>query len=89
MSGFYQELGRNIRDARLGEGMTQAQLAQRLGMTTTCLSYYETGRRRPSIRTLAMISEVLYASLDFLIPDVDFEPLVDPGQSDIYELIGE
>lgn len=89
MSGFYQELGQNIRDARLGEGMTQAQLAQRLGMTTTCLSYYETGRRRPSIRTLAMISEVLYASLDFLIPDVDCKPLVDPGQSDIYELIGE
>lgn len=89
MKTFFQKLGENIRNARLVEDMTQEQLAQQVGVSSTCVSQYESGRRRPNAEILAIISEILCVSLDYLIPDAEHSFPVDPDQSSIYDLIGE
>lgn len=89
MKTFFQKLGENIRNARLTEDMTQEQLAQQVGVSSTCISQYEAGKRRPNAEVLAIISETLCVSLDYLIPDVEHSFPVDPDQSSIYDLIGE
>ncbi len=54
-----RDIGKNIRDARLDRGLTQQQLAEKLGLTHQALSGYETGRRRASLEQLHLLAEVL------------------------------
>ena len=42
------EFGENLRNLRLRDKLTQAQLAQKLEMTKSVISAYETGLRMPS-----------------------------------------
>jgi transcriptional regulator with XRE-family HTH domain len=64
-----------IRAARLHRGLTQKQLAEKLGVTVGRVSQYETGdlRHAPSLRVLAEIAHVLGMSVGvFLVPDEAF-----------------
>ena len=54
-------------DARRKLGMTQAQLADRLGVSQPCVSQWETGRRTPSAPILDRIAR--------LAVDEEVEPL--------------
>lgn len=86
---FREELADRLRDARLAAGMTQCQLAQQVGVTNRCVSLYETAKRTPPLETMSIISGVLDASLDDLVPHVTAITQVDPGQTTIYDMIGE
>ncbi len=44
-----------LHDARWMAGLTQAEVAQRAGMTRQTVSMYEAGQRQPSVRTLERI----------------------------------
>ncbi|MFP5218414.1 MAG: helix-turn-helix transcriptional regulator, partial [Actinomycetes bacterium] len=44
-----------VRSARLSAGLTQAQLAQRAGVTQSVISAYESGRREPALSTLSRL----------------------------------
>jgi transcriptional regulator with XRE-family HTH domain len=44
-----------IREARLRAGLTQAELAHRIGTTQSSVARWEAGRTRPSIETLTEI----------------------------------
>ena len=48
-----------VADARARTGLLQKQFAPLIGTTTETLSQYETGKRQPSKRVLAQISNVL------------------------------
>lgn len=52
-------LGTAIRDQRLGRGLSQAELARRVGITPSALSQIERGVRRPAGDTLVRLWEVL------------------------------
>ena len=56
-----------IREAREAAGISQAQLAERLGINATTLSGYETGRHDPKSDTLILIAEICHTSIDFLL----------------------
>jgi predicted nucleotidyltransferase/DNA-binding XRE family transcriptional regulator len=45
--------GELLRQARTSAGLTQVELAQRLGIQQSVISAYESGRRQPSVPTLA------------------------------------
>lgn len=62
-----RDIGKNIRDARLSHGLTQQQLAEKLGLTRQALSGYETGHRRASLEQLHMISEALDTDIHQLL----------------------
>lgn len=86
---FIEELADNLREARKQKNLTQAQLAQQVGITANAISLYETAKRMPNLKTVSILSNVLDISLDDLIPCMSHEMQVDPCQANIFDLIGE
>ena len=55
----YSNLGKTIRELRSRRGLTQRQLADKMGVTVTCISMVETGQRSISEETLKKAAEAL------------------------------
>ena len=53
------EIGKRIRKFRLAAGLTQAELAKKIGTTPSAIGMYENGRREPSFDTLEDIAIAL------------------------------
>ena len=54
-----RDIGKNIRDLRTKQNMTQDELAEKLFVTRQTVSNYETGRSRPDVEMLTNIAEAL------------------------------
>ena len=67
---FYEYLTR-IRNLR---GYTQAQMAEKLGISRSTYTNYERGNRSPDLETLEHISDVLGCTLDELFGRSKGEP---------------
>ena len=50
-------LARELIAARVRAGLTQEQLAQRMGTTQSAIARLESGRRMPGVRTLERLAE--------------------------------
>lgn len=89
--GFYQELGENIRNARLSAGLTQTDLAIKIGRySPSSISYIEHGFRRPSILDLLVMADVFGMSIDDLMPHVDMTCMYDDDrQTNIFDIMEE
>ena len=61
------ELGERIKKYRSIKGMSQKELAQRLGVAVSRVSNWETGLNRPDVDMLAQICDVLEVSPDVLL----------------------
>lgn len=53
------KFGRKIQRVRKGAGLTQEQLADATRLSTTFIGLIETGRRKPSLKTLQKIASAL------------------------------
>lgn len=60
-------LGTRIAALRRNVGLSQAQLASRLGISASAMGMYEQGRREPSADTLLALSRELQVSVDYLL----------------------
>ena len=60
-------LGRRIGALRRERGLSQAELAARLGISPSAMGMYEQGRREPSADTLVALARELQVSTDFLL----------------------
>lgn len=72
--------GNKLKALRLQKGITQAQLAQKLGLTKSVVSAYETGLRLPSYDVLIHIACIFDVSTDYLLgverkQEIDFSGL--------------
>lgn len=70
-SARYQEFLRRLREARVESGLTQGQVAQKLGEPQSFVSRCESGERRVDIIELADFALIYRKSLDYFI---DFLP---------------
>lgn len=61
------DFGNTLKTLRLQENMTQAQLSQKLGLTKSVISTYETGLRLPSYDVLIHIAQIFKVSTDYLL----------------------
>ena len=61
------ELSEKIQNLRRGLGLTQEQFAQRLFVSRTAVSKWETGRGAPSMDSLRLISKLCSVTLDELL----------------------
>ena len=61
------DFGSVLKTLRLKENTTQAQLAQKLGLTKSVISAYETGLRLPSYDILIHIAKIYNVSTDYLL----------------------
>lgn len=62
-----KEFSTNLRDARKKAGLTQLQLAEKVGTTKSTISLYESGKREPDILRLKDLAHALGVSCDFLL----------------------
>ena len=60
-------IGENIRLNRDKSGMTQDELAEKVGISRNYISDLENDRYIPSVKTLTKIAKVLNMNLDFLL----------------------
>ncbi|MDF9795325.1 DNA-binding XRE family transcriptional regulator [Catalinimonas alkaloidigena] len=72
-------LGKRIRFSRKKNGLSQEKLAQLLGITTSGVGNYETGKSKPSIEVLVNISNLCNVTVDWLTkggeePNFDSDP---------------
>ncbi len=86
------DFGITLKNLRTSKQLTQAQLAQRLGLTKSVISAYETGLRMPSYDILIAIAKIFNVSTDFLLglerkQEVDFSGLNDEEINALLNLI--
>ena len=58
-----------LKEARLNKGLTQEQLAEKIGVAKTTLTGYEKGNREPNMLTIQRIMESLSIDANFLWQD--------------------
>ena len=75
-------LARSLIEARVGAGLTQAQLAERMETTQSVVARLESGRAHPSTRTLETFARSTGTRLR-----ISFEPAVRLDESGIDELV--
>ena len=83
------DFGNALKTLRLREDMTQAQLAQKLSLTKSVISAYETGLRLPSYDVLIQIAKIFNVTTDYLLGlerkyELDLSGLT---QAEIYALL--
>lgn len=62
-------IGRNVKTLRLKRGLSQAQLAEALGLTFQQIQKYESAANRISASTLVEIARILDVESSALLPD--------------------
>ncbi len=63
----YIDLGRRVRKQRSQLGWTQAQLAEKVNVSTSFIGHVERGTRKASLETLVSLANTLNVSLDYLL----------------------
>lgn len=61
--------GEALKKARTDAGITQAELAKRLGVTPQTVSQYERGIKKPKVETLARFADAMSVSIDSLLDE--------------------
>lgn len=61
------DFGETLKKLRLRENLTQQQLADRLGVTKSVVSYYELQERYPSPEVLVKLAATFHVSTDYLL----------------------
>lgn len=75
------DFGNRLRTLRIKNHLTQAQLAQKLGLTKSVISAYETDLRLPSYDVLIHMAKIFEVSTDYLLGVAPKEGLDTSGLS--------
>ncbi len=59
--------GTTLKKLRADAGMTQTELAKRLSVTKSVVSYYESQERTPSPDVLVRLAEIFHVTTDYLL----------------------
>ncbi len=61
------DFGKRLKELRKASKMTQAELAKRLSVTKSVVSYYELQERTPSPEILIKLASVFHVTTDYLL----------------------
>lgn len=66
MDRIVKEFGNYIKERRIDKGMSQEEVAKKLGISQQAYSRYENGNREPGLQTILLIADILgFAPEDF------------------------
>ena len=65
------EWSKKIKEARKNARITQAELADRIGVHRSTIANYEIGRRKPSLTELKEIAKILHVEVNYLLEGTD------------------
>lgn len=72
------DFGNTLKELRLQHGMTQKDLAAKIGVTKSVVSYYELSERSPSPEILIKLANIFHVSTDYLLGlDTKSRPMLD------------
>ncbi|MEH6941485.1 helix-turn-helix domain-containing protein [Bacillus sp. JJ722] len=60
-----------IKALREARKLTMQELADKVGISKSMISYYENGKKTPSVKTINIIASVLNVSVDYLLGKTD------------------
>ena len=66
-SNMEYNIGKRIKNMREKNGLTQKELAEKLGVSRQALSNYESDKRLPDIYVVAQMADVFSVTVDTLI----------------------
>ena len=66
-SALASAIGNRIRSLRLSHSWSQAELARRIGVNKSVISFYELGSRFPTYENLLRLCDVFGVTSDFLL----------------------
>lgn len=75
----YKEIGQRIRKYRKQMNLSQEELAEKIGISTTHMSHIETGSTKLSLPVLVELAENLKVKTDYLLfsqPKVDNSEII-------------
>lgn len=61
------DFGNILKELRLQAGLTQKDLAAKIGVTKSVISYYELSERSPSPEVLIKLANIFHVSTDYLL----------------------
>lgn len=61
--------GAKLKLLRKGQGLTQQQLSDRIGVAKSVVSYYESGDRYPSYDVIIKIAHIFHTTIDYLLDE--------------------
>ena len=61
------DFGNTLKELRQKAGLTQKQLADKMGITASVVSYYELSERNPSPEVLVKLASIFHVTTDFLL----------------------
>lgn len=61
------DFGNILKELRLQAGLTQKDLAAKIGVTKSVVSYYELAERSPSPEVLIKLANIFHVSTDYLL----------------------
>lgn len=64
----------NLKEARLAAGMSQKDVAEKIGVAKSTYSLYESGGREPDVTKIRKLAEILGVSGDMLLGIPESEP---------------
>lgn len=81
------DFSQNLRDVVQNRGMSQQELARKVGTTEATISRYMTGINKPNVEIVAKIAEVLQISVDYLLGLSSTRFLDAPPEFDVQILV--
>jgi transcriptional regulator with XRE-family HTH domain len=69
MDGLYEEFGLRFRKRRNDAGLTQSQVAERVGLTRTSITNIERGRQHIVLHQLFLLASAVGTKPEELLPD--------------------
>ena len=72
------DFSKNLRELRIASGLSQEDIAARLGLAKSTVSMYERGNRTPNIAVLTKLAELFSVPVDALVapPQPEGEPVL-------------
>lgn len=67
----YEKIGRKLQEAREEAGLSQEELARKIGCTQASLSNYELGKRRLYLADLQRIGRIIGKPITYFLEDVE------------------
>lgn len=68
--------GEKLKSLRTSQKLTQQQLADRIGVAKSVVSYYESGDRYPSYDVLVRLARIFHTTTDYLL-DLSKDNVID------------
>jgi transcriptional regulator with XRE-family HTH domain len=72
---YTMSFGTVLRKVRKGRGVTQLQLAEKLGVTQATVARYEKGIMTPEVKRVTQMAKVLEVSVQELLEEKEVRPL--------------